>query len=399
MTKTEIVNTSTFTKSSSLRNKSKKKHKKTKTRIINTDFFISKNINKTELIKTKTFTNTLTIASFNKLGNSSKINNIPNLSEKTELKVYSELKKKIIKVKLLQNIDEGSYNTIYLLKNSHTKGDNAQKIIRVSDKISDQDNIVREKKGIEKQYKFSKKCKYIASIIDYGTVNLIPNKLFDYSIMPKYNMSLKTFLDNKPSYPNLKTVLTFMKRLLKTVQFIHNEGYAHLDLKPSNILLKNVVNFKKPIKNIDFVIIDFGAIKKFKNDKSKLIKKQMASAAFSPPELLKRYFGKKSDIWSFGIISYLIAVRMFFFEANANKIFLDTDKHRLQNKIYFHINNLKQVIKPYHMNKTHFSKYIYPLNINNLDLLINFFHRVFNVFHKERPTATELLSDPIFSLL
>ena len=81
-----------------------------------------------------------------------------------------------------------------------------------------------------------------------------------------------------------------------------------------------------------------------------------------------------------------------------NQIFLDTDKHRLQNKIYFHINNLKQVIKPYHMNKTHFSKYIYPLNINNLDLLINFFHRVFNVFHKERPTATELLSDPIFSL-
>ena len=104
-------------------------------------------------------------------------------------------------------------------------------------------------------------------------------------------------------------VIKFMKNFLETINVIHKNNYAHLDLKPDNILFKNLLGIPKTkVQDLDFAIFDFGGAKKFTKDKPKELSNQQASPAFSPPEVKKLHFGKKSDVWAYGIICYLVCI-------------------------------------------------------------------------------------------
>ena len=175
-----------------------------------------------------------------------------------------------------------------------------------------------ELKGIKTQYILYQGDNNIGNITDYGMIynpsTTNTYRLQEYSIIEKYGIDLKKLSENSPKYKNIGIVISFMKNLLLDLKYIHSKGYAHLDIKPSNILLKNFNSIpKNEILSLSYAVaVDFGAARKFKNDRSIMLDGQMASAAFSPPELLDQKFGHKSDIWSFGIISYLILVRKFF---------------------------------------------------------------------------------------
>ena len=178
-----------------------------------------------------------------------------------------------------------------------------------------------------------------------------------------------------------------MKELLITIDIIHENNYAHLDLKPENILLKDIIsvnNIKKKIYNFNFVVVDFGGAKKIKDDISREISGQMASAAFSPPEILDYLFGKKSDIWAYGIICYLLCINSGFRESNSTKIFLGENKDIIEKNIKKEIKyNLKKKIK-------------FSISSKELINLKNFFLEVFNVNSEMRPNTKELLNNTIF---
>ena len=191
--------------------------------------------------------------------------------------------------------------------------------------------------------------------------------------------------------------LLFIKNILLSVNKIHENKIAHLDLKPCNILINDIDKLISD-RYDDFVIIDFGCSQIVKNESSIVMNKQSASEGFSPPEISDMKFGIKSDIWALGIIFYLILVRKFYFEANIQDIFYS--KINRQVKITKHLNNLWHHIIPNSKNsESEIKNYIYPFTLKSSNYLLDFFKKIFIFDYDKRLNSQQLLNHKIFSLV
>lgn len=324
------------------------------------------------------------------------------ISENKQIQIDSYVDNNRRDIYLKKLINKGSFNDVFNFSYKKSDRYDPNYIIRISNATSTSDNIISELNGIKKQYKLCAKNHHIGQIIDYGKIynpkKSIKYRLQEYSIQKKYGLSLAKILSNGPKYSNFNVVIEFMQNFLSAIESIHNAGFAHLDLKPDNILLKSRYTYGNGIfDTLDFVIVDFGAAGVFKTDRSKIVEEQMASAAFSPPELLQRKYGKKSDIWAYGVISYLVIVRKFFFKAKAQEIFLGEEKQQIFKNINKAIMNLyKNTIPKYVKSPSQITSYLHPLDNNNFYLLQDFIRDIFKLDINRRPNTRQLLSHPLF---
>ena len=114
--------------------------------------------------------------------------------------------------------------------------------------------------------------------------------------------NLKNFLlenRNKLSFKELKTI---MYQIASAVLFIHSHGIVHRDLKPENILIQKNEKGELIIKLIDF---GFGRVL----GRLDFVNEPYGTFYYASPEILnKTPYGFKTDIWSLGVIFYLIVV-------------------------------------------------------------------------------------------
>lgn len=73
----------------------------------------------------------------------------------------------------------------------------------------------------------------------------VKNKKFRFLIIPKYDCDLEQIFNLKGKIFNIKTVCLLSIHLLDVLQYIHDKGYIHADVKASNILLKKKDMFPK----------------------------------------------------------------------------------------------------------------------------------------------------------
>lgn len=75
---------------------------------------------------------------------------------------------------------------------------------------------------------------------------------YRFLIIPRYKKDLEKVLKDKKIL-SLKTVLTISLQILDVLEYIHDKGYIHSDIKASNIMLGNVresnVNNSNPVKS------------------------------------------------------------------------------------------------------------------------------------------------------
>ncbi|KAK4745987.1 hypothetical protein SAY87_012299 [Trapa incisa] len=108
----------------------------------------------------------------------------------------------------------------------------------------------------------------------------------------------------------------YFQQLVSAVDFCHSRGVSHRDLKPENLLLD---------ENGDLKVSDFGFSalpEHLRNDG--LLHTQCGTPAYVAPEVLRKkgYDGAKGDIWSCGVILYvLLAGYLPFQEENLMKMY------------------------------------------------------------------------------
>lgn len=88
------------------------------------------------------------------------------------------------------------------------------------------------------------------------------------------------------------------RTIVGAVETCHSLGVMHRDLKPENFLLVND-DEDSPIKAIDFGLSTYFKPGKLYND-------VVGSPYYVAPEVLRRCYGPEADIWSAGVIIYIL---------------------------------------------------------------------------------------------
>ena len=243
-------------------------------------------------------------------------NKSPNIFEKYEnnYNIYREytpdkyiLKNDINKYQLKEIIGEGMFGKVKLAIHLLTKE-------KVAIKIFDKGKLKtkKEKEYIEREISILKRLNHYNTIILY---NIIQNDEFIFLIQEYIpGKELLHFIENSENISE-KDICKLYQQIISGIEYMHEMGIAHRDLKLENILL----NYKKDIK-----IIDFGLSNKYDKDSDELLHSSCGSPCYAAPEMIKgvEYRGINTDIWSSGIILYLMLCKQFpFNDKNNSKLY------------------------------------------------------------------------------
>ena len=180
---------------------------------------------------------------------------------------------------------------------------------KVAIKIFDKGKIKNEKEVeyIEREISILKKLNHYNTIKLY---NIIQNENFIFLIQEYVpNGELLHFLEN-PENMNLTEnhICKIYQQIISGIEYLHEIGIAHRDLKLENILLNR----------------DFGLSNKYNKENGELLQSSCGSPCYAAPEMIKgiQYHGLDTDIWSSGILLYLMLCKSFpFNDKNNSKLY------------------------------------------------------------------------------
>ncbi|XP_040381001.1 calcium-dependent protein kinase 2 isoform X1 [Oryza brachyantha] len=95
-----------------------------------------------------------------------------------------------------------------------------------------------------------------------------------------------------------RAAASLLRTIVEIIHTCHSLGVIHRDLKPENFLLLSK-DEDAPLKATDFGLSVF-----FKQ--GEVFKDIVGSAYYIAPEVLKRSYGPEADIWSIGVILYIL---------------------------------------------------------------------------------------------
>lgn len=115
----------------------------------------------------------------------------------------------------------------------------------------------------------------------------------------------------KGSYTE-KDASDLIRQVLEAVNYMHEQGVVHRDLKPENLL------YYSPEEDSKIMISDFGLSKM---EDSGIMATACGTPGYVAPEVLaQKPYGKAVDVWSIGVISYILLCGYppFYDENDAN---------------------------------------------------------------------------------
>ena len=140
--------------------------------------------------------------------------------------------------------------------------------------------------------------------------------LKDY-IISKYNSNQNYFMKDSECSK-------IIKNIMQGVEYLTNNGIIHRDLKPENIM------FRKENDINSLVLCDFGLAKE--NPGNSFLETKCGTLIFMAPEvILNRPYDSLVDIWSLGIIMYILesgGSHPFYNSSINSKIYIDLIKNK-----------------------------------------------------------------------
>eukprot|EP00826_Nyctotherus_ovalis_P055974 TRINITY_DN748_c0_g12_i1.p1 TRINITY_DN748_c0_g12~~TRINITY_DN748_c0_g12_i1.p1 ORF type:complete len:315 (-),score=82.99 TRINITY_DN748_c0_g12_i1:766-1710(-) len=190
-----------------------------------------------------------------------------------------------------KKIGEGAFGVVY--KAVHKVTHNARAIKKI---MKD-----RRTKGIEASL-----MQEIAILKSLDHPNIV--KLNEFFNDERYYYLVTEFVEGGELFDEIakrgslseKVASHIMRQLLSAVVYCHKRKIVHRDLKPENILI--VKSDKK--SQIDIKVIDFGTAETFKS-RAKM-REFIGTAYYMSPEVIDGRYTEKCDVWSCGVILYIL---------------------------------------------------------------------------------------------
>ena len=251
-----------------------------------------------------------------------------------------------------EKIGNGGFSKVYLAKQKAT---GMQRIIKVvkkempgvfsKEEILNEINLLKEldHPNIMKVIEYFSSKSHLYIVAEY----LKGGELFDKIIQEGFFSEAKA--------------INIITQVLSAVSYLHKHNITHRDLKPENIV------FEDHSPNSPIKIIDFGTCHHFvKNEK---LKSTIGTPYYIAPEVLTGNYNQLCDIWSCGVILYILMCGCPPFNG------------KNENEIFSKIKEGKYIFKE--QNGAIISKEAKK-----------FIGRMLTLDYKNRPTAEQLLLDP-----
>ena len=205
-------------------------------------------------------------------------------------------------------LGEGGYGQVYLVVHRKMKLLRALKMIPVNSNESGE----KSEEEIEKLKKFDHPN--IVKLFEY----FIDND--KYLLITEYCRGGDLFrvIKKKKKFSELSAVY-IMFQIFRALIYCHNTIHlAHRDIKPENIVI-----FKKnntATEDLyDVKLIDFGIAKKLDINNKKMDDKIKGSLYYMAPEVFGKKSDEKCDIWSCGVVLYLLVIGKYPFNGKDQK--------------------------------------------------------------------------------
>ncbi|KAE9594490.1 putative protein kinase CAMK-CAMKL-CHK1 family [Lupinus albus] len=188
-------------------------------------------------------------------------------------------------------LGQGTFGKVYYARSSITNQSVAIKMI-------DKDKVMRTGQAdqIKREISVMSRAKH-PNIIELFEVMATRTKI--YFVM-EYAKGGELFNKVAKGKLNEDVAHKYFKQLVNAVDFCHSRGVYHRDIKPENILLDEIGNLK---------VSDFGlSALTQSNRQDGLLHTSCGTPAYVAPEIIKRkgYDGAKADIWSCGIVLFVL---------------------------------------------------------------------------------------------
>lgn len=96
-------------------------------------------------------------------------------------------------------------------------------------------------------------------------------------------------------------------QLLSALLYCHSSNIVHRDIKAENILVESIETTYVENKEVELYNIrlsDFSSARSF--NKSKKLTKKVGTPYYIAPEVLKRNYNEKCDVWSIGVLLFVL---------------------------------------------------------------------------------------------
>ena len=197
--------------------------------------------------------------------------------------------------RLVRRLGAGGFAEVYLGEHRYLKRQVAIKVLLVSLAGDDKES---ERFLSEAQTMAALKHPHIIGCLDFGIERNIPYIVMDYAP----GGTLRDLHPEGDLVP-LDTVVASVEQVADALQYAHDQGVMHLDVKPENMLLG---------ESGDILLSDFG-LARFTRSVSKRVTSLIGTISYMAPEYIQRRPQAASDQYSLAMVAYewLTGVRPF----------------------------------------------------------------------------------------
>lgn len=204
-----------------------------------------------------------------------------------------------------QPLGRGSFKTVFVGRDRQT----GQRVaVQVISKQREGTSVEHNASRIEREVNITKRLQVRPEAIRlYGVFEDAKNVYFITEMCD--GGTLEGYMQNHGKMPEADAAMLVMD-VLHVLAECNTQRICYADVKPANILLKDRYPDVKSSRSDcqeappTVRIIDFGC-SQFVEDGSKLAKRT-GTPLFLPPEMFMRHWGPEADLWSLGMVTYLL---------------------------------------------------------------------------------------------